>query len=103
MNETIEILRPFMIRANVPLVRDLHELNVDQIVDVLQLLVQDPMRLSTMTREQLENRLEELRCQFHDLLSNEPDEDCVSHHRAWKKEMAQLRSKMWQVEERLAA
>ena len=103
MRETIEVLMPYMIRARVPVVEDLHELNVDQIVSVLQLMVRDPMNLESMGRAELSNLLHRLRCEYRELLNSEPDEDSVLTYCQWREDMNRLRSRILRVEERLAA
>lgn len=103
MNETITVLMPYMIRAKVPVVSDLHELTVEQMVSVLQKMAMDPMNLESMNHTELVNLLERLRCEYYELLSSEPDEDSVLIHGQWRDDMSQLRRRISMVQERLAA
>lgn len=103
MNETITVLMPYMIRAKVPVVTDLHELSVEQMVSVLQKMALDPMNLDSMSYTDLVNLLERLRCEYYELLSSEPDEDSVLVHGQWRDDMSRLRNRIDLVRERLAA
>lgn len=103
MKETITVLMPYMIRAKVPMVEDLHELSVEQMVSLIQKMALDPMNLECMDRVELVNLLEQLRCEYYDLLSNEPDEDSVLTYCQWRDDMSALRGRIQRVQQRLAA
>ncbi len=103
MNETITVLMPYMIRAKVPVVRDLHELNPEQMVSVMQKMARDPMNLESMNHVELVNLLNRLRCEYCELLSSEPDEDSLLSHCQWRDDMARLKSRISSIQERLAA
>ncbi len=103
MNETITVLMPYMIRAKVPVVEDLHQLQPEQMVAVLQKMASDPMNLDAMSHTQLVNLLNRLRCDYYELLSNEPDEDSLLSYYQWRDDMNRLKSRINSVKERLAA
>ncbi len=103
MNETITVLMPYMIRAKVPVVQDLNELQPQQMVSILQKMAQDPMNLESMNHTQLVNLLNRLRCDYYELLANEPDEDSLLSYYQWREDMNALKGRIDSVKERLAA
>ncbi len=103
MNETITVLMPYMLRAKVPVVRDLNDLTAQQMVSVLQKMAKDPMNLESMNHVELVNLLNRLRCDYYELLSNEPDDDSVLAHGQWRDDMNRLRGRIDSIKERLAA
>lgn len=102
MNETFEILMPYMLRAKVPAVSDVSTLTREQMGDLLHLMTQDPMNLDAMGHVELVNLLERLRCEYYELLNSEPDEESLLPYFHWQDEIAGLRSKIFRVKERLA-
>ncbi len=103
MNETITVLMPYMIRAKVPVVSDLRELNAEQMMSVLQKMARDPMNLESMNHTQLVNLLNRLRCEYTELLSNEPDEESLLSYYQWRDDMEALKGRIDSIKARLAA
>ncbi len=103
MNDTLEMLMPYMVRAKVPVVTDVEELNQEQMVSLIRMIARDPMNLDSMGYVELVNLLERLRCEYYELLSNEPDEESLLSYFQWQDDVASLRGKIFRVKERLAA
>lgn len=99
MEETVATLRPFMIRAGVPLVEDLHQLSVDQLVVTLQEMISDPMQLDGKSDKELEELLEQLRCDLCELEDMEPIDP--KEYDEWDEKLGELMGKINVVEERL--
>ena len=79
------------------------ETDLQQKARLLRAMPREDMDLTRMSHVELVHLLEKLRSQYYALLGCEPEEDRVTVHDQWRRDMLRLKGKIQMVKECMAA